>query len=379
MAKKKDKNAEPWQIGGAAIGTALGALLGFLTSLFFSSNITAWLKEHGLKERYKYLIGTFIILLSMPIPGAIGYIGGEDINTIGSNVGYFFILYFVLIFIFEDLSLPGIMDSIILCGLFILCFYTSMKFGLKTDGTLSWFWVPMIVLFSFLLAAQYYFADIVKLISNVEKRWEKPEPTVADSLKKDTGENKDIDADKDNLEKPSSPWLTPDFKKDDEIAKKILTVVNSQTHSELNSKVKTGEHVIDSTIFKVRPIVPIVIIAIAGLSLVITLLVSVFIKKNSEPDFNILFQSGLLISIFLFIFFCIFLFLGKFGVEYIFPQLKAKNLEPIADKIVETGNLTALKTLIPTGLVVQQGGSGKISSHKPRKSKTDEKYLRVSF
>lgn len=35
MAKKNDKNAEPWQIGGAAIGTALGALLGFLTSLFF--------------------------------------------------------------------------------------------------------------------------------------------------------------------------------------------------------------------------------------------------------------------------------------------------------------------------------------------------------
>lgn len=311
----------------------------------------------------------------MPIPGAIGYIGGEDLNTIGSNVGYFFILYFVLIFIFEDLSLPGIMDSIILGGLFILCFYTSMKFGLKTDGTLSWFWFPMIVLFSFLLAAQYYFADIVKLISNVEKRWEKPEPT-------DTVENKDIDADKDtesdSLEKPSSPWLTPDFKKDDEIAKKILTVVNSKTHSELNSKVKTGEHVIDSTIFKVRPIVPIVIIAIAGLSLIITLLVSVFIKKNSEPDFNILFQSGLLISIFLFIFFCVFLFLGKFGVEYIFPQLKAKNLEPIADKIVETGNLTALNTLIPIG-PVQKGGSGKISSHKPRKSKTDEKYLRVSF
>ena len=63
MAKKKDEKAEPWQIGGAAIGTALGALLGFLTSLFFSSNITAWLKEHGLKERYKYLIGTFIILI----------------------------------------------------------------------------------------------------------------------------------------------------------------------------------------------------------------------------------------------------------------------------------------------------------------------------
>jgi len=370
MSNKKDKKAEPWQIGGAAIGTALGALLGFLTSLFFSSNITAWLKEHGLKERYKYLIGTFIILLSMPIPGAIGYIGGEDTNTIGSNVGYFFILYFVLIFIFEDLSLPGIMDSIILCGLFILCFYTSMKFGLKTDGTLSWFWIPMIVLFSFLLAAQYYFADIVKLISNVEKRWEKPEPT-------DTVENKDIDADKDNLEKPSSPWLTPDFKKDDEIAKKILTVVNSKTHSELNSKVKTGEHVIDSTIFKVRPIVPIVIIAIAGLSLIITLLVSVFIKKNSEPDFNILFQSGLLISIYLFIFFCVFLFLGKFGVEHIFPQLKAENLEPIADKIVETKKLTALNTLVPIGLV--QNGSGKISSHKPRKSKTDEKYLRVSF
>jgi hypothetical protein len=376
MAKKNNKKAEPWQIGGAAIGAAVGAVLGFLTSLFFSSNITTWLKERGLTERYKYLIGTFIILLSMPIPSAIGYIGGEDINTIVSNVGYFFILYFLLIFLFEDLSLPGIMDSIILGGLFILCFCTSMKFGLKTDGTLSWFWVPMIVLFSFLLAVQYYFADIVKLIGNMEKRWENPEPTVDDSLNKDTGKNKDIDAD--NLENPSSPWLTPDFKKDDEIAKKILTVINSQTHSELNSKVKTGEHVIDSTIFKVRPIVPIVIIVIAGLSLIITLFVSVFIKKKSEPDFNILFQSGLLISIFLFIFFCVFLFLGKFGVEYIFPQLKAENLEPIADKIVKTGNLTALNTLIPIE-VVQRGGSGKISSHKPRKSKTDEKYLRVSF
>ena len=30
-------------------------------------------------------------------------------------------------------------------------------------------------------------------------------------------------------------------------------------------------------------------------------------------------------------------------------------------------------------LKTNQKGGGKISSHKPRKSKTDEKYLRVSF
>ena len=387
MAKKKDKKAEPWQIGGAAIGAAVGALLGCLTSYMFFPNITAWLETNGLTDRYKYLIGSIIVLLSMPIPSAIGYIGGEDINTIGLNILFFFILYSVLILLFEDLSLPGTMDSIILCGLFILCFYTSMKFGLKTDGTLSWFWTPIIIIFALLLAAQYYFADIVRIINHGEKLWKNPEQNGGAVTDADA----DADADSlgkntvaDSLGKPRKPWLIPDFKEYEGLAEKLLTVFNSKTHPELDTNVQMGEHIIDSNTFKARPIVPIVIIAIAGISLIITLLVDVFSKKTGEPGFNIKFQSGLLISIFLFIFFCVFLFLGKFAVDILlkqYPQAKAENLAPMVDDVIAVGNLAALTTMLPSifKTELEQNGGGKIGFYKPRKSKTDEKYLRVSF
>ena len=400
MAKKKKpvKKDEPLQIGGAAIGAALGAALGCLTSYMFFPNITAWLQANGKSDRYKYLIGTIIVLLSMPIPGAIGYIGVEDTNTIGSNVGYFMILYSVLILLFEDLMIPGTMDSIILGGLFIFCFYTSMKFGLKTDGTLSWFWMPIIIIFALLLAVQYYFADIVRIINHGEQLWKNPEPTpLADSLKKggavayaDSLEQNTV-ADSlekntvaDSLEKPRKPWLIPDFKGYEGLAEKLLTVFNSKTYPEFDTNVQMGEHVIDSNTFKARPIVPIVIIAIAGLSFIITLLVDVFSKKTSDPGFNIKFQSGLQISTFLFILFCVFLILGKFAVDILlkkYPQAKAENLAPMVDDVIKVGNLSALTTLVPGGLTNEliQNGGGKISSHKPRKSKTNEKYLRVSF
>ena len=400
MAKKKKpvKKDEPLQIGGAAIGAALGAALGCLTSYMFFPNITAWLQANGKSDRYKYLIGTIIVLLSMPIPGAIGYIGVEDTNTIGSNVGYFMILYSVLILLFEDLMIPGTMDSIILGGLFIFCFYTSMKFGLKTDGTLSWFWMPIIIIFALLLAVQYYFADIVRIINHGEQLWKNPEPTpLADSLKKggavayaDSLEQNTV-ADSlekntvaDSLEKPRKPWLIPDFKGYEGLAEKLLTVFNSKTYPEFDTNVQMGEHVIDSNTFKARPIVPIVIIAIAGLSFIITLLVDVFSKKTSDPGFNIKFQSGLQISTFLFILFCVFLILGKFAVDILlkkYPQAKAENLAPMVDDVIKVGNLSALTTLVPGGLTNEliQNGGGKISSHKPRKSKTNEKYLKVSF
>lgn len=383
MAKKKKpvKKDEPLQIGGAAIGAAAGAALGCLTSYMFFPNITAWLQANGKSDRYKYLIGTIIVLLSMPIPGAIGYIGVEDKDTILSNVGYFMILYSVLILLFEDLMIPGTMDSIILGGLFIFCFYISMKFGLKTDGTLSWFWMPIIIIFALLLAVQYYFADIVRIINHGEQLWKNPEQNGgavanADSLEKNTVA--------DSLEKPRKPWLIPDFKGYEGLAEKLLTVFNSKTHPEFDPNVQMGEHVIDSNTFKARPIVPIVIIAIAGLSFIITLLVDVFSKKTSDPGFNIKFQSGLQISTFLFILFCVFLILGKFAVDILlkkYPQAKAENLEPIVDDVIKVGNLSALTTLLPGGLTNEliQNGGGKISSHKPRKSKTNEKYLKVSF
>ena len=391
MAKKKKpvKKDEPLQIGGAAIGAAAGAALGCLTSYMFFPNITAWLQANGKSDRYKYLIGTIIVLLSMPIPGAIGYIGVEDKDTILSNVGYFMVLYSVLILLFEDLMIPGTMDSIILGGLFIFCFYISMKFGLKTDGTLSWFWMPIIIIFALLLAVQYYFADIVRIINHGEQLWKNPEPTpLADSLKKGGAVGNADSLEKntvaDSLEKPRKPWLIPDFKGYDGLAEKILTVVNSKTHPELDKNVEKGEHVIDSNIFKARPIMPIVIIAIAGISFIISLLVEVFTKQPSDPGFNIKFQSGLQISTFLFILFCVFLILGKFAVDILlkkYPQAKAENLAPMVDDVIKVGNLSALTTLLPGGLTNEliQNGGGKISSHKPRKSKTNEKYLKVSF
>ena len=200
--------------------------------------------------------------------------------------------------------------------------------------------------------------------------------TVADSLEKNTVA--------DSLEKPRKPWLIPDFKGYEGLAEKLLTVFNSKTHPEFDPNVQMGEHVIDSNTFKARPIVPIVIIAIAGLSFIITLLVDVFSKKTSDPGFNIKFQSGLQISTFLFILFCVFLILGKFAVDILlkkYPQAKAENLAPMVDDVIKVGNLSALTTLLPGGLTNEliQNGGGKISSHKPRKSKTNEKYLKVSF
>jgi hypothetical protein len=403
MAKKKKpvEKAEPLQIGGAAIGAAAGAALGCLTCYMFFPNITAWLQTNGKSDRYKYLIGTIIVLLSMPIPGAIGYIGGEDKDTILSNVGYFMILYSVLILLFEDLMIPGTMDSIILGGLFIFCFYISMKFGLKTDGTLSWFWMPIIIIFALLLAVQYYFADIVRIINHGEKLWKNPEQkggavanadsdsleknTVADSLEKNTvADSLEKNTVADSLEKPRKPWLIPDFKGYEGLAEKLLAVFNSKTYPEFDPNVQMGEHLIDSNTFKARPIIPIVIIAIAGISFIISLLVEVFTKQPSDPGFNIKFQSGLQISTFLFILFCVFLILGKFVVDILlkkYPQFKAENLDPMIDNVIAVGDLSELNTLVPAGLTNElvQNGGGKITSHKPRKSKTNEKYLRVSF
>lgn len=383
MAKKKkpEKKPEPWQIGGAAIGAAVGAALGCLTSYMFFPNITAWLQSIGKSDRYKYLIGTIIVLLSMPIPGVIGYVGGEDKETIGSNSLLFLTLYLALILLFEDLTLPGTMDSIILCGLFIFCFYTSMKFGLKTDGTLSLFWVPIIIIFGLLLAIQYYFADIVSLITHAEKLFKNPEPAPVADKSETPANNLETT---DTYKKPRKPWLIPDFKGYDGLAEKILAVVNSKTHPELDPNVEKGEHVINSNIFRARPIMPIVIIAIAGISFIISLLVEVFTKQPSEPGFSIKFQSGLKISTFLVIFFTIFLIIGKFVVDILlkkYPQFKAENLDPMIDNVIAVGDLSALNTLVPAGITNEliQNGGGKISSHKARRSKTNEKYLRLSF
>ena len=79
-----------------------------------------------LKRSMSRDFGTIIVLLSMPIPGFIGYVGGTDTASIYPNMLYFCILYVAMILLFEDLMIPGFFDSIILAGLVYSCFYLSM-------------------------------------------------------------------------------------------------------------------------------------------------------------------------------------------------------------------------------------------------------------
>ena len=53
----------------------------------------------------------------------------------------------------------------------------------------------------------------------------------------------------------------------------------------------------------------------------------------------------------------------------------------MVDDVIAVGNLAALTTMLPSifKTELEQNGGGKIGFYKPRKSKTDEKYLRVSF
>lgn len=362
MSKTKDEENEAWQIGLATAGTIAGAILGCITSYLFFPNMTAWLQSKGMSERYKYFFGTIIVLLSMPIPGFIGYVGGKDTSSIYPNMFYFCVLYLALILIFEDLMLPGIIDSLILAGLIYSCFYLSMNYGLKDDGTLSWFWFPMIIIFAFLLTIYYYFADITKLISNGERLWKNPEVT-----------NKQ--------EEPATihkkPWLIPDFKEYNHLIEKILEFFNSKTYPQFNPDVKKGEKVIDSELFEFRPIVPVVMLCIWGLSFVVTLIMQELGTTKNVLGLDIKLQSGLKISTFLAIFFCVFLLIEKWIINWKMPpQFNEANLS----KLVATKDPNAFKSLIPKEANGDfQFGGGKIDSHKPRKSKSDEKYLRVSF
>lgn len=356
-----DEETQAWQIGLATAGTIAGALLGCITSYLFFPSMTAWLQSKGMSERYKYFFGTIIVLLSMPIPGFIGYVGGTDTASIYPNMLYFCILYVAMILLFEDLMIPGFFDSIILAGLVYSCFYLSMKYGLKDDGTLSLWWFPMIIIFSLLLTIYYYFADITKLISNGERLWKNPE----------------ISNKEESNATHKKPWLIPDFKEYNHLIEKLLEFFNSKTYPQFNSEVKKGEDVIDSELFEFRPIVPVVMLCIWGLSFVVTLIMQELGTTPIDFGIDIKLQTGLKFSAMLAVFCCAFLLIEKWIINWLMPpEFNEINL----NKIVATKDPNAFKTLIPKEVKSEvQFGGGKIESHKPRKSKSDEKYLRVSI
>lgn len=394
MSKNPDEETKYWQIGGAVIGTVLGAGLGCIASYVFFPKIISWLQQKGLTDGYKYLIGALIVLLSMPIPGLIGYVGGGDKSTILSNSAYFLILYFTLIMMFEDLMLPNLFDSLILAAIFFFCILLSTKFGLKVDGTLSGFWIPIIIVFALLIAIYYNFANISKAIKNVEELWDdygSTKDTTKDDDKSTKDEAKTTKDDTTKAETKAAPrkrWLSIDYTEYKKLAEKLIETINPVSHPELESPVEKGEHAINVNLQKARfmmiAAIALIMLVIFGLSMLIGILIRLFGgKTNGTPSLSSNLSSGLEITDILIISFCIFLFIIKKVIDvYLakYPQFKPENLEPLVDTVSKNWDPSKIASLVPNELknAVQTGG-GKISSYKPRKSKTSEKYLRVAF
>jgi hypothetical protein len=420
------------KIIGATAGTILGAVLGGLAFSTFATSISYWLEIKDLDDGYKYLIVTVIVLLSMPIPGLIGYVGGGDTDTIMPNVTYFLILYATLILVFKELIIPSVGDSLILSVILGLCIYLSTTFGLNTDGTLSGFWIPIIIIFSSILAVYYNFSSIVKAVKNIEELWddytstkdkaEKAEATKAEAEAKAEAdvsgsvikyEAPKIWAEQQEASKQAAikiaskkRWLSIDFIEYKNLAEKLIETINPVSHPELKPTVEKHEHAINSYIQKSRYImlayIAVILIVIAGISMILGFLIAIMdLQIVGTPTLSTKLSSGLQITDIMLICFCIILFIFKKSMDaYLLqnPQLDVKNIEPLVDKVSETHtNLSILTSIIPANFINEifdrsnstgdidvvsktgQTGGGKISSYKTRKSNTDEKYLKVSF
>ena len=320
-----------------------------------------------------------------------------------------------------------------------LCIYLSTTFGLNTDGTLSGFWIPIIIIFSSILAVYYNFSSIVKAVKNIEELWddytstkdkaEKAEATKAEATKAEaeadvSGSVIKYEAPKNWAEKEEAAkqqaikiaskkrWLSIDFIEYKNLAEKLIETINPVSHPELKPTVEKHEHAINSYIQKSRYVmlayIAVILIVIAGISIILGFLITIMdLQIVGTPTLSSKLSSGLQITDILFICFCLILFIFKKSMDaYLLqnPQLDVKNIAPLVDKVAETHtNLSILTSIIPanfineifdrsnstgdidvvskTGQTGQTGqtGGGKISSYTPRKSKTDEKYLKVSF
>ena len=331
------------KIIGATVGTILGAVLGGLAFSTFATSISYWLETKDLDNGYKYLIVTVIVLLSMPVPGLIGYVGGGDTATIMPNVTYFLILYATLILVFKELIIPSAGDSIILSVILFLCIYLSTTFGLNTDGTLSGFWIPIIIIFSSILAVYYNFSSIVKAVKNIEELWddytstkdkaEKAEATKAEATKAEaeadvSGSVIKYEAPKNWAEKEEAAkqqaikiaskkrWLSIDFIEYKNLAEKLIETINPVSHPELKPTVEKHEHAINSYIQKSRYVmlayIAVILIVIAGISILLGFLITIMdLQIVGTPTLSSKLSSGLQITDILFICFCLILFIFK--------------------------------------------------------------------
>ena len=378
--QQKKKDQKYYAIAGGATGLILGAGISYF--LF---------KDSPMSSAYKFLFSALIMIGNTIVPGYIGYYGGEDTDTIVTNILYYLALFILIVILLFNLKAPGVFDSFVLVLIFSSVFVISLKFGVDENGILSVFWIPILFIFGIILSVYYYFEYFVKVLNNIQEEWTKYDPyKVKDGEETnnkieatDTEETKekkekmnilifDIDSQYktvfDKLFEKFNPKTVPNLVKDVEKTEKQINIFESMGRQYMLISIAA------------------LIIGLAVISAIVFYIVEAVSKEhNVVSDIN-LFTSKLKINVWMLVFMCIGLCIITFIVkkELIdkdFPQFKPKNLEATIDK---SNNVTdfinnSISSVNAVQTVLQKGG-GKIDKpDKTTNKNKNEMYLSLKI
>jgi uncharacterized membrane protein YtjA (UPF0391 family) len=113
--KQKKEDQKYYAVAGGVTGLILGAGISYF--LF---------KDSPMSSAYKFLFSALIMIGNTIVPGYIGYYGGEDTDTIVTNILYYLALLSLIIFLIFNLKAPGVFDFFVLVLIFSLVFVISL-------------------------------------------------------------------------------------------------------------------------------------------------------------------------------------------------------------------------------------------------------------
>ena len=381
--KQKKEDQKYYAIAGGATGLILGAGISYF--LF---------KDSPMSSAYKFLFSALIMIGNTIVPGYIGYYGGEDTDTIVTNILYYLALFILIVILLFNLKAPGVFDSFVLVLIFSSVFVISLKFGVDENGILSVFWIPILFIFGIILSVYYYFGYFAHVLKNIEKQWDEYDP---DKVKGGEETNNKIEAtDKEETKEKKEKMNILIFDIDSQyktVFDKLFEKFNPKTVPNLVKDVEKTEKQINifESMGRQYMLISIaaLIIGLALISAIVFYIVEAVSKEhNVVSDIN-LFTSKLKINVWMLVFMCIGLCIITFIVkkELIdkdFPQFKPKNLEATIDKSNNVtdfinNSISSISSVNDVQTVLQNGG-GKIDKPDKKSNKNkNEMYLSLKI